>query len=83
MILDTKSPILADFDDFWAFHPIFVFRKWRKKQLYCLCLKMTADFGNFVAKNDEKGKTKDEMNPTLFYSTMVLLMKKNKTSKIQ
>ena len=24
---------------------------------------MTADFGNFVAKNDEKRKTKDEMNP--------------------
>ena len=26
---------------------------------------MTADFGNFVAKNDEKRKTKDEMNPAL------------------
>ena len=24
---------------------------------------MTADFGNFVVKNDEKRKTKDEMNP--------------------
>ena len=23
---------------------------------------MTADFGNFVSKNDEKRKTKDEMN---------------------
>ena len=31
--------------------------KW-KNQLYCLCLKMTADFGNFVAKNDEKQKMK-------------------------
>ena len=38
--------------------------KRKKKQLYCLCLKMTADFGNFVAKNDEKRETKDEMNPT-------------------
>ena len=26
---------------------------------------MTADFGNFVAKNDEKRKTKDEMNPAI------------------
>ena len=33
--------------------------------LYCLCLKMTADFGNFVAKTDEKRKTKDEMNPAI------------------
>ena len=24
---------------------------------------MTADFGNFVAKNDEKRKMEDEMNP--------------------
>ena len=29
-----------------------------KNQLYCLCLKMTADFGNFVAKTDEKRKMK-------------------------
>jgi hypothetical protein len=28
---------------------------------------MTADFGNFVAKNDEKQKTKDEMNPAYIY----------------
>ena len=41
--------------------------KKRKKQLYCLCLKMTADFGNFVAKNDKKRKTKDEMNPAYVY----------------
>ena len=41
----------------------FVNDEKRKNQLYCLCLKMTADFGNFVAKNDEKRKTKDEMNP--------------------
>ena len=33
----------------------------RKNQLYCVCLKMTADFGNFVAKTDKKRKTKDEM----------------------
>ena len=33
-----------------------------KNQLYCLCLKMTADFGNFVAKTDEKQKTKDVMS---------------------
>ena len=26
---------------------------------------MTADFGNFVAKTDEKRKSKDEMNRTL------------------
>ena len=26
---------------------------------------MTADSGNFVAKNDKKRKTKDEMNPAL------------------
>ena len=36
----------------------FVNDKKRKNQLYCLCLKMTADFGNFVAKNDEKRKMK-------------------------
>ena len=44
---------------------IFVFRQndeKRKNQLYCLCLKMTADFGNFVAKTDEKWKTKDVMS---------------------
>ena len=29
-----------------------------KNQLYCLCLKMTADFGNFVSKNDKKQKMK-------------------------
>ena len=29
-----------------------------KNQLYCLCLKMTADFGNFVNKTDEKRKMK-------------------------
>ena len=32
----------------------FVNDEKQKKQLYCLCLKKTADFGNFVAKNDEK-----------------------------
>ena len=37
----------------------------RKNQLHCLCLKVTADFRNFVAKTDEKQKTKDEMNQTL------------------
>ena len=26
---------------------------------------MTADFGNFVAKTDEKQKSKDEMNPEI------------------
>ena len=26
---------------------------------------MTAEFGNFVAKNDEKQKRKDEMNPAI------------------
>ena len=36
----------------------FVNDEKRKKQLYCLCLKMTADFGNFVAKNDKKRKMK-------------------------
>ena len=36
----------------------------QKNQLHCLCLKMTADFRNFVAKTDEKWKTKDEMNRT-------------------
>ena len=36
----------------------------RKNQLYCLCLKVTADFRNFVAKTDENRKTKDEMNRT-------------------
>ena len=49
-----------------SFHlSIFVFRHFdekRKNQLYCLCLKMTADFGNFIDKTDEKRKTKDEMN---------------------
>jgi hypothetical protein len=34
----------------------------RKNQLCCLCLKMTADFGNFVAKTDKKRKTKDVMS---------------------
>ena len=49
--------------NYWMFHLIFGFRhEKRKRQLYCLCLEMTADFGNFVAKNDEKQKTKDEMN---------------------
>ena len=37
----------------------------RKNQLYWLCLKMTADFRNFVAKTDEKRKSKDEMNRTI------------------
>ena len=41
----------------------FVNDEKQKKQLYCLCLKMTASFGNFVTKNDEKRETKDEMNP--------------------
>ena len=45
----------------------FVNDEKRKRQLYCLCLKMTADFGNFVAKNDKKRKTKDEMNPAYVY----------------
>ena len=43
----------------------FVNDEKQKNQLYCLCLKMTADFGNLVAKNEEKRKTKDEMNPAL------------------
>ena len=30
---------------------------------------MTADFGNFVTKNDKKWKTKDEMNPANSIST--------------
>ena len=38
-------------------------KKW-KNQLYCLCLKMTADFGNFVAKTDKKRQMKDEMKQT-------------------
>ena len=37
---------------------VFVNDEKRKNQLYCLCLKMTADFGNFVAKNDKKRKMK-------------------------
>ena len=45
----------------------FVNDEKQKNQLYCLCLKMTADFGNFVAKNDKKRKTKDEMNPAYVY----------------
>ena len=36
----------------------------RKNQLYCLRLKMTADFGNFVAKTNEKRQMKDEMKQT-------------------
>ena len=36
----------------------------RKNQLYCLCLKMTADFGKFVAKTDKKPQLKDEMKQT-------------------
>ena len=36
----------------------------QKNQLYCLCLKVTVDFRNFIAKIDEKRKTKDEMNQT-------------------
>ena len=36
----------------------------QKNQLYYLCLNMTADFRNFVAKTDEKQKPKDEMNRT-------------------
>ena len=35
-----------------------------KNQLYCTCLKMTADFGNFLAKTDKKQQTKDEMKQT-------------------
>ena len=31
---------------------------------------MTADFGNFVAKTDEKWKTKDEMNPAIIITFM-------------
>ena len=52
------------------FIPSFVFRilvkmtKNEKNQLYCLCLKVTADFRNFITKTDEKQKTKDEMNRT-------------------
>ena len=30
---------------------------------------MTADFGNFIAKTDEKQKTKDEMNPALIHTS--------------
>ena len=36
---------------------------------------MTADFGNFVNKTDEKRKTKDEMNPAKETDGMILLMK--------
>merc|ERR1719273_1437804 len=36
----------------------FVNDEKRKNQLYWLCLKMTADFGNFVTKNDKKQKMK-------------------------
>ena len=39
-----------------------------------LSLKMTADFGNFVAKNDEKLKTKDEMNPAYVSCFMLSLL---------
>ena len=51
------------------------FDKNQKNQLCCLCLKMTADFGNFVNKTDEKRKTKDEMNPAKETDCMILLMK--------
>ena len=47
----------------------------QKNQLHCLCLKMTADFRNFVAKTEEKWKAKDEMNRTYdehFFPTLVL-----------
>ena len=40
----------------------FRFDEKRKNQLYCLCLKMTADFGNFIDKTDEKQKMKDVMS---------------------
>ena len=52
-------------------HPIFRFSyfgqndKKQKNQLCCLCLKMTADFGNFVTKTDEKRKVKNVMKETL------------------
>ena len=42
-------------------------------QLYCLCLKMTADFVNFVNKTDEKRKTKDEMNPAVANFSLICL----------
>ena len=81
--------ILANYEHFIPFS-FFVNDEKRKNQLYCLCLKMTADFGNFVAKNDEKRKTKDEMNPALvtlaetFYgilnSTVVYLSVESYTS---
>ena len=45
-----------------------------KNQLYFLCLKMTSDFGNFVAKTDEKLKTKDEMKQT-FVTTGIFNIK--------
>ena len=49
-----------------GFIPFFVFRilvkMTKNEKISCT---MTADFGNFVAKTDEKRKSKDEMNRTL------------------
>ena len=48
-----------------SFHLSHFDEKQKKNQLYCLCLKMTADFGNFVNKTDKKQKMKDGMNPAI------------------
>ena len=47
----------------------------QKNELHCLCLKMTADFGNFIVKTDKKQKTKDEMKQTMeiFFNNIEIL----------
>ena len=62
-----ENAVEAIYERFIPFS-FFVNDEKRKNQLYCLCLKMTADFGNFIAKNDKKQKTKDEMNPAVVYN---------------
>ena len=67
-LLHLNVPELVKQGGLCRVHFIFRFRQNdenRKNQLYCLCLKMIADFGNFINKTDKKRKMKDEMNPAL------------------
>ena len=66
VLLHSQNQYCPEYLNFiaWFISPfVFRFDEKGKNQLYCLWLKMTADFGNFVNKTDEKQKTKDEMNP--------------------
>ena len=52
----------------------------RKNQLYCLCLKMTADFGNFVAKTDKNEGWNEKKQ---LFSLFNYSFSQNVTTKIQ